>query len=59
MPTWAGRRLGPPAREDKKGKPLQDTFTVTREKGTWHLTVFTDQPAEPGKESTATDNPRS
>ncbi|MFI8894718.1 hypothetical protein [Streptomyces paradoxus] len=45
--------------EDKKGKPLQDTFTVTREKGTWHLTVFTDQPAEPGKESAATDKPRS
>ncbi|MEU7467238.1 hypothetical protein AB0A94_01520 [Streptomyces sp. NPDC044984] len=45
--------------EDKTGKPLQDTFTVIREKGAWHLTVFTDQPAEPGKESSTTDEPRS
>ncbi|WP_431996974.1 hypothetical protein [Streptomyces fungicidicus] len=45
--------------EDKSGKPLRDTFTVTREKDTWHLTVFTDQPAEAGKESSTTDEPRS
>ncbi len=45
--------------EDRAGKSLRDTFTVTREKGTWHLTVFTGQPAEPGKESAATDVPRS
>ncbi|MGX1302798.1 hypothetical protein RKD35_004286 [Streptomyces albogriseolus] len=45
--------------EDRAGKPLRDTFTVTREKGAWHLTVFTGQPAEPGKESAATDEPRS
>ncbi|MFH9041379.1 hypothetical protein ACH4FA_18825 [Streptomyces sp. NPDC017966] len=45
--------------EDKAGKPLQDTFTVTREKGTWHLAVFTGRPAEPGKESSTTDGPRS
>lgn len=43
--------------EDKAGEPLQDTFTVTREKGTWHLVVFTQQPAESGKESAATDKP--
>ncbi|MBQ0973663.1 hypothetical protein KBZ00_21375 [Streptomyces sp. RK31] len=45
--------------EDRAGTSLRDTFTVTREKGAWHLTVFTDQPAEPGKESAATDEPRS
>ncbi|MFJ4747691.1 hypothetical protein [Streptomyces albogriseolus] len=45
--------------EDRAGKPLRDTFTVTREKGAWHLTVFTGQSAEPGKESAATDEPRS
>ncbi|MFF9336310.1 hypothetical protein [Streptomyces albogriseolus] len=45
--------------EDRAGKPLRDTFTVTREKAAWHLTVFTGQPAEPGKESAATDEPRS
>ncbi|MEU1691273.1 hypothetical protein [Streptomyces hirsutus] len=45
--------------EDKAGKPLQDTFTATRENGTWHLTIFTDQPGEPGKETSATDPPRS
>ncbi|GAB2778576.1 hypothetical protein GCM10027073_08950 [Streptomyces chlorus] len=45
--------------EDKAGKPLQDTFTVTREKGTWHLVVFTNQPVAPGKESSSTDKPHS
>ncbi|CAL9524594.1 hypothetical protein SUDANB60_03897 [Streptomyces sp. enrichment culture] len=45
--------------EDRAGTSLRDTFTVTREKGAWHLTVFTGQPAEPGKESAATDEPRS
>ncbi|MET9163098.1 hypothetical protein ACPCAK_18050 [Streptomyces cellulosae] len=45
--------------EDRAGESLRDTFTVTREKGAWHLTVFTGQPAEPGKESAATDEPRS
>ncbi|MFJ7100905.1 hypothetical protein [Streptomyces albogriseolus] len=45
--------------EDETGEPLGDTFTVTREKGTWHLTVFSGQPAEPGKESSAADEPRS
>ena len=45
--------------EDKAGKPLQDTFTVTRQKGTWHLVVFTNQPTEPGKEPASTDKPGS
>jgi hypothetical protein len=45
--------------EDKTGEPLRDTFTVTQERGTWHLTVFSGRPAEPGKESSATDEPRS
>ncbi|MFE4577415.1 hypothetical protein, partial [Streptomyces chartreusis] len=27
--------------EDNAGKAMRDTFTVTREKGTWHLVVFT------------------
>jgi len=41
--------------EDKAGKPLQDTFTVTRQQGTWHLVVFTQQPTGPGKETSSTD----
>ncbi|MFB8758879.1 hypothetical protein [Streptomyces nigra] len=45
--------------EDKAGKGMRDTFTVTREKGTWHVVVFTQQPAQPGKESASTDEPRS
>lgn len=45
--------------EDKTGKALQDTFTVMREKGTWHLAVFTQQPAESGKDSASTAKPSS
>ncbi|MFF4148651.1 hypothetical protein ACFYZU_00485 [Streptomyces sp. NPDC001651] len=45
--------------EDKAGKALRDTFTVTREQGAWHLVVFTHQPGESGKEPAATDRPRS
>ncbi|MEV8428295.1 hypothetical protein [Streptomyces chartreusis] len=45
--------------EDNAGKPMRDTFTVTREKGAWHLAVFTQQPAESGKESASTDKPSS
>lgn len=45
--------------EDNAGKPMRDTFTVTREKGAWHLVVFTQQPAESGKESASTDKPSS
>ncbi|MGW3036106.1 hypothetical protein ACWDCB_33415 [Streptomyces sp. NPDC001178] len=41
--------------EDKAGKPLQDTFTVTRQQGTWHVVVFTHQPTGPGKEPASTD----
>ncbi|WP_085207425.1 hypothetical protein [Streptomyces sp. Amel2xC10] len=43
--------------EDKAGKALQDTFTVMREKGTWHLAVFTRQPAESGKDPASTAEP--
>ncbi|MFE7277483.1 hypothetical protein [Streptomyces sp. NPDC057623] len=43
--------------EDKAGKAMQDTFTVMREKGTWHLAVFTQQPAESGKDSASTAKP--
>ncbi|MFF7894177.1 hypothetical protein ACFZDI_20205 [Streptomyces sp. NPDC007907] len=45
--------------EDKNGKTMRDTFTVTREDGTWHLAVFTHQPAEPGKTPASTDKPSS
>ncbi|MGW3120719.1 hypothetical protein ACWDBW_26825 [Streptomyces sp. NPDC001107] len=45
--------------EDKAGKPLQGTFTVTRQKGTWHLVFFTRQPSKPGKEPATTDKPAS
>ncbi|MGW2240568.1 hypothetical protein [Streptomyces sp. NPDC001759] len=45
--------------KDRAGKPLQDTFTVLRQKGTWHLVVFTHQPPEPGKEPASTDKPGS
>ena len=45
--------------EDKAGRPLRDTFTVTREKGAWHLAVFTHQPTGKGKQSSSTDKPGS
>ncbi|WP_339133077.1 hypothetical protein WJM95_29155 [Streptomyces sp. f51] len=41
--------------EDRSGKPMRDTFTVMRQKGTWHLVVFTHQPTELGKEPASTD----
>ncbi|MFF4041497.1 hypothetical protein [Streptomyces sp. NPDC001816] len=42
---------------DKAGKPMNDTFTVTRDKGTWHLVVFTGQPTAPGKTPASTATP--
>ncbi|MFG2119400.1 hypothetical protein [Streptomyces sp. NPDC048710] len=42
---------------DKAGKPMTDTFTVTRDKGTWHLVVFTGQPTAPGKTPASTATP--
>ncbi len=42
---------------DKAGKPMTDTFTVTRENGTWHLVVFTGQPVPPGKTPASTATP--
>ena len=45
--------------DGKAGKSLRDTFTVTREKGVWHLAVFTHQPNGKGKESSSTDKPAS
>jgi len=41
--------------EGKAGEPLKDTFTVTRQNGTWPVVVFTHQPTEPGKEPASTD----
>ncbi|MFI5477570.1 hypothetical protein ACIBAB_00455 [Streptomyces rubiginosohelvolus] len=41
--------------EDKSGKPLRETLTAVREKKAWHLVVFTNQPADQGKESASTD----
>ncbi|WP_424861258.1 hypothetical protein [Streptomyces sp. MMS24-I29] len=35
--------------KDKAGRSMNDTITVTRDKGVWHLTIFTGQPVEPGK----------
>ncbi|MCF2535660.1 MULTISPECIES: hypothetical protein [Streptomyces] len=43
--------------EDKAGRPLRDIFTVIREDGAWHLSFFTQQPAESDKESSSTDRP--
>ncbi|MFE1404877.1 hypothetical protein ACFW5D_14685 [Streptomyces sp. NPDC058770] len=37
------------AAKDKAGRSMNDTITVTRDKGVWHLTIFTGQPVEPGK----------
>ncbi|MBK6014647.1 hypothetical protein [Streptomyces sp. MBT53] len=45
--------------DGKAGKSLSDTFTVTREKGVWHLAVFTHQPNGKDKESSSTDKPAS
>ncbi|MBL1109762.1 hypothetical protein JK361_35185 [Streptomyces sp. 5-8] len=45
------------AATDKAGKPMNDTFTVTRGKGTWHLVVFTGQPTSPGKTPASTGTP--
>ena len=42
--------------EGKAGEPLRDTFTVTWDKGTWHLAVFTHQPTA-NKPSSSTDRP--
>ncbi|MCX5007715.1 hypothetical protein OHB05_34590 [Streptomyces sp. NBC_00638] len=45
--------------EGKAGGSLRDTFTVTREKGVWHLAFFTHQPGMNGKESSSTEEPSS
>ncbi|WP_406375365.1 hypothetical protein OG788_37070 [Streptomyces sp. NBC_00647] len=45
--------------EGKAGGSLRDTFTVTREKGVWHLAFFTHQPGGRSKESSSTDKPSS
>ncbi|MEU6090575.1 hypothetical protein ABZ865_27960 [Streptomyces sp. NPDC047085] len=42
---------------DKVGKPMTDTFTVTRDNGIWHLAVFTGQPTQPGKTPASTGTP--
>ncbi|MEV0739907.1 hypothetical protein AB0I51_29125 [Streptomyces sp. NPDC050549] len=45
--------------DGKAGKSLRDTFTVTREKGVWHLAVFTQRPNGKDKESSSADKPAS
>ncbi|MEU6665938.1 hypothetical protein [Streptomyces sp. NPDC046727] len=42
---------------DKAGKPMNDTFTVIRAEGTWHVVVFSGQPAAPGKTPASTAAP--
>ncbi|MCF3133211.1 hypothetical protein IPZ69_23255 [Streptomyces olivochromogenes] len=42
---------------DKAGKPMNDTFTVTRDKGARYLVVFTGQPTSPGKTPASTATP--
>ncbi|WP_336113235.1 hypothetical protein [Streptomyces sp. PTD9-10] len=42
---------------DRAGKPMHDTFTVTRDEGTWHLVVLTGQPAAPGRTPASTATP--
>jgi hypothetical protein len=42
---------------DKTGTPMNDTFTVTRDKGRWHLVVFSGQPTSPGKAPASTTTP--
>ncbi|UXY38871.1 MULTISPECIES: hypothetical protein [Streptomyces] len=44
---------------DRAGKAMTDTFTVTRDKGTWHLMVFSGQPHPPGKTPASTAQPTS
>ncbi|MGW3813277.1 hypothetical protein [Streptomyces sp. NPDC005046] len=46
--------------EGKAGGSLRDTFTVTREKGMWHLAFLTHQPpGTKGKQSSSTNEPSS
>lgn len=45
------------AAKDKTGKTMNDTFTVTRDKATWHLVVFSGQPTPPGRAPASTDTP--
>lgn len=42
---------------DKAGRPMNETFTVIRDRGTWHLVVFTEQPAPPGRTPASTAVP--
>ncbi|MEU5594571.1 hypothetical protein [Streptomyces sp. NPDC020298] len=45
------------AAKDEAGKLMNDTFTVIRDKGTWHLVVFSGQPTPPGKSPASTATP--
>jgi hypothetical protein len=47
------------AATDEAGRPMTDTFTVTRDKGTWHLVVFSGQPHPAGKTPASTERPTS
>lgn len=43
--------------QEKSGKDVRDVFSVQRDKGAWHLAIFTDRPMEPGKSPASTDEP--
>ncbi|GGQ84121.1 hypothetical protein GCM10010267_53880 [Streptomyces griseorubens] len=45
--------------EDASGRTMRDTFTLTRENGTWRVALFIGRPAEPGKHPAATREPGS
>ncbi|MEE1771953.1 hypothetical protein PUR34_28310 [Streptomyces sp. JV185] len=41
--------------KEKSGRTTQDSFSVVRVHGTWHLTVFTDRPVPSGKSTSSTE----
>lgn len=51
-PDVASAQLTTEERSDKKAR---DSFSVVRENGTWHLTVFTDRPPPPGKPTSSAE----
>ncbi|MFD4632346.1 hypothetical protein ACFVYR_30650 [Streptomyces sp. NPDC058284] len=45
------------AMRDRSGKKMNDSFSVVREGGRWHLVVFTDRPTPADKPSSSTERP--
>ncbi|MEU0634269.1 hypothetical protein [Streptomyces sp. NPDC005989] len=41
--------------KEKSGGTTQDSFSVVRVDGTWHLTIFTDRPVPSGKATSSTE----